>query len=203
MNREINEYILRQIEVGGIQTNCYIFGSKLNKEVAIIDPGADYEKIKAILDRDDLKPVCIINTHGHVDHIGANSRFNLPIYIHKEDADFLTDPKLNLSAFYGGSVVSPEASRTLSDGDRIDISDVSLRVIHTPGHTPGGISLKYDDILFAGDTLFANGVGRTDFPYGDSDKLMISIREKLMVLEDKVVVLPGHGLASTIGKERN
>lgn len=185
-----------------METNCYIFGSAKSREVVIIDPGADYDRIRQVLDDEKLTPGFIINTHGHIDHTGANYKFRLPIYIHKEDADFLTDPTKSLSQFYANFVMSPKASRILEDGNEIGISDIRLKVLHTPGHTPGGISLYYNGVVFTGDALFDGGIGRTDFPYGGHEKLISSIKNKLMKLDDDVVVLPGHGTKTTIGEQR-
>jgi hydroxyacylglutathione hydrolase len=197
-----NSYILHRLAVGDMEANCYIFGSAKTKEVAIIDPGAEYEKIKKLLDEKELIPKFVINTHGHIDHIGANDKFNLPIYIHKKDADFLTNPLKSLSAFYGGFKRSPKASRQLEDKDEIGVSEITLKVLHTPGHTPGGISLYCDGLVFTGDTLFEGSIGRTDFPYGSSDELINSIKSKLLILDEDVVVLPGHGDETTIGQEK-
>jgi len=202
MRSNNKEYILRHIVVGLLETNCYIFGSAKTKEVILIDPGDDYEVLSEVLNKEQLKAVSIVSTHGHMDHTGANSDFNLPIYIHKDDAAFLTEPSKNLSAFCNGPTVSPEASHLLKDEDTIDISGLKLQVIHTPGHTPGGISLHYNGIVFTGDTLFAGGIGRTDLPYGDHEQLMRSIKERLLKLDDDVIIYPGHGGTSTIGKER-
>lgn len=203
MSKQTNkDYILHRVVTESMQTNCYIFGSARTKEVALIDPGGDYKRIKEILDREGLTPKLIINTHGHIDHIGANYKFKLPICVHNDDADFLTNPVENLSAFYGHFAMSPKASRILQDGDVIDISGIKLKVLHTPGHTPGGISLHYDGIVFTGDTLFGGGVGRTDFPYSNHDDLISSIKYKLMRLDDDTIVLPGHGSDTTIGAER-
>jgi glyoxylase-like metal-dependent hydrolase (beta-lactamase superfamily II) len=185
-----------------METNCYIFGSAKSREVAIIDPGGDYDKIKKVIDKENLKPLLIINTHGHIDHMGANYKFKIPVYIHKEDSDFLTNPLKSLSAFYADSAVSPKPKHILKDGDEIEISDIRLKVLYTPGHTPGGISLYYDGIVFTGDALFKGGIGRTDLPYGDQKALVDSIKNKLMSMDDKVRVFPGHGPSTTIGEER-
>lgn len=195
-------YILHHLTVGPMESNCYIFGSAKSREAAIIDPGADYDRIKELLENKRLAAKFIINTHGHIDHIGANHKFNLPVYIHKADADFLTDPSKSLAAFYPDFSMSPKASRILEDGDEIKIAEICLKVLHTPGHTPGGISLYHNGLVFTGDTLFDGGIGRTDFPYGDHEKLIASIKNKLLELDDKVIVLPGHGPNTTIGAER-
>lgn len=202
-NRLNDIYILDSIIVGDMSTNCYLFGSAKTRHVVIIDPGADFYRIKATIDKKGLVPEFIINTHGHIDHIGANAEFGLPIFIHADDADFLTNPVKSLSLFYGNSLVSPKASRLLQHDDAIEVSDISLKVIHTPGHTPGSISLYHDGLVFSGDTLFESGIGRTDFPYGDHKKIVSSIKDRLMLLDDHTIVLPGHGDKTTIGKERN
>jgi glyoxylase-like metal-dependent hydrolase (beta-lactamase superfamily II) len=197
-----NRYILHQLSVGALETNCYIFGSSRTRQVAIIDPGADHEIIKALLEKESLQALFIINTHGHADHTGADFFFDLPVYIHKDDAGFLKDPAKSLSLYYPGFQPPQEPGRLLSDGDIIDIADIKLKVVHTPGHTPGGISLYADGILFSGDSLFCNSVGRTDLPYGDHDKLISSINNKLMVLDEGSLVLPGHGQSTTIAAEK-
>ena len=194
--------LIKRIVVGGLETNCYIFADLEKKEAAIIDPGSDGNEIKREAEKYGLHIKCIINTHGHGDHISSNGKFKAPIYIHRLDADFLKNAELNMSASFGFSIKSPEADRILEDGDVIEIGDLKLKVIHTPGHTPGSISLLSDGVVFTGDTLFMGGVGRTDFPYSSQEKLISSIKEKLLVLDDKTVIYPGHGPLSTIGEEK-
>lgn len=196
------DYILEIIPVGLMEVNCYILGDKRTREAVIIDPGADYDRIKERLERIKVLPKYVLDTHGHADHIGANGQFKLPILIHRLDALFLSDPKKNLSTMFGLDVVSPNAERTLEDKDVINIGDLALEVIHTPGHTPGSISIKCNDLVFTGDTLFCEGVGRTDFPYASEKDLSKSLRERLLVLPDSTRIYPGHGPASTIGHER-
>ena len=196
------DYLLYKIHIDSVDTNCYVFGSKRTKDVVIIDPGADPDRIKELIERESLIPKCIINTHGHIDHIGANSELDLPVYIHEKDANFLTNPLLSLAAFYGKLKGSPRASRTLKEGDNIDISGIMLKVIHTPGHTPGGISLYTEGIVFTGDTLFAQSIGRTDLPYGSQKDITNSIKEKLFNLADSTIVYPGHGEETSIGIEK-
>jgi len=194
--------MIKKLVVGAMETNCYIFADLEKKETAIIDPGSGGSGIKREVEKYGLHIKCVINTHGHGDHISSNGKFKSPIYIHRLDVDFLRNAKLNMSASFGFSIKSPEANRILEDGDVIEIGDLKLRVIHTPGHTPGSISLLTDGVIFTGDTLFMGGVGRTDFPYGSAAKLFDSIREKLFVLDDKTVLYPGHGPSSTIGEEK-
>ncbi len=196
------KYILETVAVGPVEVNCYILGCAKTLEAVIIDPGAEDGKIKGRLSRNRLSARYIINTHGHADHIGANGRFGLPIMIHRSDVPFLSNPAKNLSAILGMAISSPPASRVLEDGDKLYVGDLLLEVIHTPGHTPGSISVKCEDLVFTGDALFNEGIGRTDFPYSSEEDLLRSIREKLLVLPDSTKVYPGHGAATTIGYEK-
>lgn len=193
------KYILKIVPIAA---NCYIFGCANTKEAVVIDPGGGDELIKQEISASGLTPVFIINTHGHGDHIGANSKMGLPVYIHVADAQFLTNPLKNLSGILGIPVSSPPASRLLEDGDKIELGDLILEVIHTPGHTPGSICIRCDEIVFTGDTLFAEGVGRTDLEGGSEFRLFKSIRERLFILPDETKVYPGHGPATTIGHEK-
>lgn len=194
--------IIKKIVVGSMGANCYIVGDANTKEVFIIDPGGDYQKIKDLVGKNSYKAVSVINTHGHIDHISANKYLDLPVWIHKLDAGFLEDSGKNLSLLVGSGIKSPAASRLLDEGDVLKAGNISLEVIHTPGHTPGSICLKSNGIIFTGDTLFFSGVGRTDFPYGSEDDLYSSLRKKVLVLDDDVIVYPGHGPSTTIGKEK-
>ena len=205
---------INSLVVSPCETNCYLVGPlecgaspSRTGEVIAIDPGGDADLILRLIESEGLTVTAIVNTHGHGDHIGANAdlkaRFDCPIMIHVADADFLTDPMLNLSGCFGEeTALSPAADRLLQDGDEIEVGPVTFRVIHTPGHTPGGICLYTDGRLFAGDTLFAGSVGRTDFPGGSMDHLITGIREKLLVLPDDTIVYPGHGPTTTIGDEK-
>jgi len=201
--------ILKTIVVGQNQTNCYILGCSDTKEAVIIDPGADTAEIKRAIKEAGVKPGFIINTHGHADHIASNKDFNLPIYIHKLDEPFLKSPYKNMSVFFGFFITSPPAGRLLEGGEKINLGKLTLEIMHTPGHTPGGICIKVEmpqwgvsTIVFTGDTLFKDGVGRTDLPGSSEKDLFDSINNKLMVLSDDVTVYPGHGPSSTIGRER-
>ena len=193
---------IKTLIVGMMEANCYIVGEESTKEVFIVDPGGDYKKIKKIIDADGLRPQAVINTHGHGDHIGADGEFGLPVWIHRLDAEFLQDPSKNLSGAFGFLLKTKKATRLLEDGDILKIGQHSLEVIHTPGHTPGSICLKGEGVVFTGDTLFCEGVGRTDFVYGSQEDIMRSIKERLFGLLDDYVVYPGHGPTSTIGNEK-
>ena len=195
-----------QLEVGNLGTNCYIAYSENTKNAVVIDPGGGIDRIAAALNREGLKVEAIINTHGHADHVLGNVRLKeltgAPLWIHKDDADMLGSGSRNLSAFIGASTSCGTADRLLKDGEVLQIGDFTLKVLHTPGHTQGGISLLAEQDVFVGDTLFAESIGRTDFPGGSYSQLIDSIKTKLMVLDDETRVYPGHGPATTIGWER-
>jgi len=188
--------------VGPLGMNCYVVVDAATKEACLIDPGGDPNTIKNFLKKHGFDLKFIINTHGHGDHIAANSFFNVPIYIHRLDSDFLTDPDKNLSKSLLFRVVSPPASRLLEDGDVIELGKTRLEVIHTPGHTIGSISVKVGGIVFTGDTLFQGSVGRVDLGCGSEEQLFKSIKEKLLILSERTVIYPGHGEHSTIGEEK-
>ncbi|MDD5669219.1 MAG: MBL fold metallo-hydrolase [Candidatus Omnitrophica bacterium] len=198
--------ILETIEVGSMQVNCYVLAEDKGRQAILIDPGGDALEIKKILDRHGLKPAIIINTHGHIDHIGADNEFNVPVYVHRLDAELLRNPELNLSVWMGESFTVSNEIKVVEDNEMIESAGLSLRVLHTPGHTPGGMCLvltKPDDtIVFSGDSLFSRSIGRSDLPNGDGRLLVKSIRDKLFSLDDAVRVYPGHGPFSTIGEEK-
>jgi hydroxyacylglutathione hydrolase len=198
--------IIDTLPVGPIMANCYILGCEDTRIAAVIDPGDEPERILAALARNGLTVGCILNTHGHFDHVGANARLKAAtgaeIMIHALDAPMLAD-LATAGRMFGLRVEnSPPADRTLTDGDRIEFGKLSLKVIHTPGHTPGGVAFQTDDAVFVGDTLFAGSIGRTDLPGGDFDTLLRSIQTRLFTLPDQVKVFPGHMSTTTIGREK-
>ncbi|MFH1414050.1 MAG: MBL fold metallo-hydrolase [Candidatus Omnitrophota bacterium] len=198
--------ILEAVSVGAMQVNCYILASTPGSSAIIIDPGDQADKIQRVLDKHKLKPAIIINTHGHYDHIGCDNKFGAPVYIHQEDLVLLKDPKLNLSSLFSLDYQVKSRIKTLKHEDIIELDDIQLKVLHIPGHTPGGITLLMqkpkEKIAFTGDTLFFQGIGRSDLAGGNEELLIKSIKEKLMVLPEDTVIYPGHGPSSTIGREK-
>lgn len=201
--------ILKSAVVTSLMVNCYILGCEETKEAVIIDPGGNVPALLHILEQDHLKLKYIINTHGHVDHIGGNSELKnatqAQLMIHAGDANLLTQVDKSAYIMYGLKVDTPPADILLHDKDIITIGKtIELNVIHTPGHSPGGIclELKGTNALFVGDTLFQGSIGRTDFPGGNYQQLINSIKTRLLVFPDDQIAYPGHGPATTIGFER-
>ncbi len=196
---------IQSLTVGPIQATCFIVGDEQTKEAVVIDPGDEARRIFSGLQKHSLTLKYIINTHGHFDHVGANkalkSLTGAPILIHQGDAPMLSG--LSGSArMWGMQAEDSPPDQLIKDGDRITFGQITLQVIHTPGHSPGGISLYTPKVVFVGDTLFAGSIGRTDFPGGDYDLLISGVRNRLFVLGDDVQVFPGHGPDTTIGYEK-
>ena len=197
--------ILKKLVVGPLASNCYIVGSEATKEGMIIDPADEAERIMQSAMELGLEIKLIMLTHGHPDHVGALKELkeatSAEIVIHADDAEILQQQFLCF--LFGLSYPTPPSpDRLLKEGDSIDIGDLHFSVIHTPGHTPGGICLLGHGALFSGDTLFNYGIGRYDLPGGDYSQLMDSLQTKLMALPDEIIVYPGHGPDTTIGAER-
>lgn len=198
------------LTIGDFLTNCYILrGSLSSKDCLVIDPGLQAEPVIDLLQASHLQPVAVILTHGHIDHIAGVHLIkenwpDIKICIHSIDAPMLKDDFANLSEMADARFETDAADCLLEHGQLLDFAGIKLLVLHTPGHTPGGICLysQQDKIIFVGDTLFADSVGRTDFPGGSTNDLLKSINEKLLTLPDETEVFPGHGPATTIGKER-
>jgi hydroxyacylglutathione hydrolase len=210
MITEIKEVfmIFEIVVVGQLGVNCIILGDPAAGEGIIVDPGADAEKILALAKKLDLKIRYIINTHGHFDHVGGNrlvrASTGAELLIHKDDASFLSRAA-DVATMYGlATENSPPADRFLEDGMVISFGGDKLKVLHTPGHTPGGccLYLEAQGKVITGDTLFSEGVGRTDFPGSSHEALMEGIRTKLMTLPESTVAYPGHGPSTTIGHEK-
>ena len=196
---------IHMLQLGPMQANCYILECEETKSAAVIDPGDEAGRIISTIKKRELNLDLIVNTHGHIDHIAANGglkeEFGAPLCIHSADADMLVNPQRNLSFFIGVPTSSPPADRLLEDGDVLKVGELSLKVMHTPGHSPGSVCLLGDSFIFTGDLLFAGGIGRYDFPGSSYEKLEKSL-EEVIALDGGLVAYPGHGPETTIGHER-
>ncbi len=198
--------IIKELAVGPLMANCFLAGCEETKEAVVIDPGGEADRILSSLAESELKVKYIINTHGHFDHVSANGKMKeatgADLLIHPLDAPMLGMLSSNAAVFGISVENSPDCDRTIEEDESVSFGNFTLKIIHTPGHTPGGISLYSAGIIFVGDTLFAGSIGRTDFPGGDFDTLISSIKTKLFKLEDDVRVLSGHGPETSIGREK-
>ncbi|MFB4162165.1 MBL fold metallo-hydrolase [Geomicrobium sp. JSM 1781026] len=197
-----------QVPLGPIQTNAYVLQSN-NQEAIIFDPGGDGEAFEKAIRDASLKPLAILLTHAHFDHIGAvdhiRDAFSVPVYVHQNEAEWLMDDELNRSRnFLGGNgfTVKP-ADQIIKEEGQLTIGDFSFQILETPGHSPGSVSYYHSssETVFSGDVLFQSGIGRTDLPGGDEGTLMTTIHQKLITLPESTHVAPGHGPATTIGAE--
>lgn len=216
----MSEFKLKVMVLGMVQTNCYIISNEALKEAIVIDPADNADKIEEYLKSNDLVCKGILLTHGHFDHIMAAKEMALnagaKIYAHEAEVGLLEDGNLNASYNFMNKDFCLTPDVLLKDSDRLELIDLTFQVIHTPGHTAGGVcyyleetlgpvssNLKGKGTLFSGDTLFRESIGRTDLPTGNGGQLLASIKNKLMPLEDGVVVYPGHGGPTSIGYERS
>lgn len=198
----------KQYSLGPLQTNCYLVINE-NKSCLIIDPGSEATKLIGIIQAEGLKPQAILLTHAHFDHIGAvdmvRNEYDIPVYVHENEAKWLLDPSLNGSQFFmmGDLIRTKPADAYFVNEEEKTIGDFSFYVYETPGHSPGSVSLyfKVEGFVIAGDALFAGSIGRTDLPGGNHAQLLESIHSKLLTLPEETQVLPGHGPVTTIGNE--
>lgn len=198
--------ILERLEVGSYMSNCYIVGCEKTKEAAIIDPGSEFERIDSKILELGLVPKLIILTHAHADHFMAAKdfieKYKIPLYIHESDADAIKGADSNFSSVLYRKNIEFIPDVILKDKDKIKFGDLEMEVIHTPGHTLGGISLKIENVIFTGDTLFNKSIGRTDFPGGSFEEIISSIKDKIFKYDDDTILYPGHNSPTTIKSEK-
>lgn len=199
-------FSVETLVVGPIEENCYVLRDEATSEGIIIDPGDNGQEILAYVRDNGIKVVELVNTHGHWDHIGAvdllRRELGVPLAIHEADLGMLTGTAPEMAAYGSFAVKREPAEILLADGDVVKFGASSLQVIHTPGHTKGGICLYGGGCLFSGDTLFAGSVGRTDFPGGDYREILYSVNVKLEQVADETKIYPGHGPATRMSRER-
>jgi glyoxylase-like metal-dependent hydrolase (beta-lactamase superfamily II) len=198
--------IIENIVVGSYMVNCYLTGDSDSSEIIIIDPGFSPDQIIDTIESKGFKPVGIVLTHGHGDHIGAVeeliAKYSIPLYVHKFDDELIRGGASSFTKMMFGREIILNADKYLEEGDIVTVGKMQYKVLHTPGHTPGGICLVCEDAIFSGDTLFRGSIGRTDFPGGSYEQIINSIKTKILQYPDDTKVYPGHNTSSTIGYEK-
>lgn len=198
--------IVECLIVGPLMENCYIIGDEKKKVGAVIDPGDEPERILEVLNKKKLTCEYILLTHAHVDHIsgikGVSDATGAKVCIHKDDAWLLKSAPVQALAFGMRPFLPPSIEKYLEDGDIIQIGTLEVKVLHTPGHTKGGVSFLVENCIFVGDTIFQGSIGRTDLPGGNYDELINSVESKIFTLPDETIIYPGHGPETTVGYEK-
>jgi glyoxylase-like metal-dependent hydrolase (beta-lactamase superfamily II) len=198
----MDELSLKIFVVGDLANNCYLIFSKKSKKGFIIDCPSPTHAVRKFIENNNLDILFIALTHAHFDHITGLTDFDIPCYVHGADGPFFENAQLNGSSFFSRPLVINRRPSFYDETPGLSFDNVSLRIIHTPGHTPGSVVIYYRGWLFSGDTLFYRSVGRTDIPQASQESLLASIRTKLLILPPETVVYPGHGPATTIGEEK-
>ncbi len=197
---------IEKIPLGPLGTNCYLVMK--GQEAMIIDPGGDADKLNAYLKEADLKPIAILLTHAHFDHIGAveelRDMYQIPVYVHKAESDWLSNPNLNGSALFRMEPISAAPADSFISSGEMSVGSFVFNILETPGHSPGGVAFVFSEEkwVVSGDSLFQRGIGRTDLPGGDFEVLVETIKSKLFSLPDDYTVYPGHGSETSIGDEK-
>ena len=198
--------LIKNYKTGPLEVNTYVLIDEKTKKAALIDVGGSIKEIMSDIEAEGIKAEFILNTHGHFDHIygekEAQELYGLPIYIHSADKILVEKMKEQIMMWGMGEVRQPNITGTFEDGDVIELGELKIKVLHTPGHTPGGVGFLCENTLFSGDSLFYHSIGRTDLPMGNYKDLISSIKEKFLSLPDETRVLPGHEIETTIGDER-
>ncbi len=202
----MNRVIINRTVVGPFATNCYLINKSDSQKCVIIDPGGDAELLLNKLLELNLELQAVLITHGHIDHVIALSEISkkipVPVYAHKDDKQMLENIKIQGQMFGLSEFEQPKVSNWIQESDVIEIAGLKFRILHTPGHSPGGCCYFFNSEIFVGDTLFESSIGRTDLPGGDHELLISSIKTKLFSLPDAMIVYPGHGEKTTIGHEK-
>ena len=204
---KLHNIIFETLTVGPLAVNCYIIGSRKDNAAIAIDAGGNPEEILELLKKNNLDLQCIINTHAHFDHVGGvkplQDLTGAKFFLHQEDVPLLNYLNEQTDAFGLPNILVPRVDKPLVDNEEILIGDEVVRVIHTPGHSPGSVCFIIDNIVFVGDTLFSGSIGRTDLYGGSYDMIINSIKTRLFTLEEHLLVYPGHGTFTTIGEEKH
>lgn len=197
---------IETLVVGPLQENCYVVACEQTKAAVIIDPGAEADRIYEVVSAKNLTLTAVLNTHGHPDHVGAVAdiveRAGVPFLMHQDDLFLIEGFDSDPIRIFLQAKTPPKPSRFLQDAEILNIGSLAITVAHTPGHTPGSVCFLVEDVIFSGDTLFADSIGRTDLPGGNHSQLLQSLQERLLSQDDDRIVYPGHGHPTTIGHER-
>jgi len=198
----MNEIKLKVFELGPLYANCYLMYSPAAKKAVIIDAPEGVECVLEFIRKLDLTLEYALITHGHFDHIGGLDRIDVPFYIHPIDGPALSDSRRNGSAYFSHPIAIKQTPLPLEESTQLSFQDSPFKILHTPGHSPGAVSILYKRWLFSGDTIFFGSIGRTDIPLANHEDLMASIEGKILTLPGDTIIYPGHGSTSTVEREK-